>query len=96
MATGATTQAELDAAIAAGMRWFVVDAPPQESLKVTGSVSVVARDAVRVEAWNTSHVVARDAACVTAGDSCRVEATERVTIRVHSPLASVEGGVIGG
>jgi hypothetical protein len=76
--TTVTTQAELDAAIAAKSDVVYINSPSGVWLNLYKSDSshVVASGSSRVEAWGSSRVVARDSSRVEASGSSRVEARD--------------------
>jgi hypothetical protein len=96
MTTTVTSQAELDAAIAACETHIVINSPqgvrmllrsPDSShVEAWGSSRVVARGSSRVVAWDSSHVVARDSSRVVAWVSSRVVA--RVSSHVEAWVSS--------
>ena len=80
MTTTCTSQAELDAAIAAGESDIVINSPAGVWLDLR------APKATRVTALGSSTVTARDSSTVTA--------TAYVAVHLHSGRAKVEGGHI--
>jgi hypothetical protein len=78
MSVTVTTQAELDAALAANETVVYISSPEGVWLRVANSDSshVVARDSSHVVARDSSHVVARDSSHVEARDSSHVVARD--------------------
>ena len=86
-----TTQAELDAALAAaGMDRVVINSPRGVWLRVTNNGT----HSATVEAWDSATVRASDSATVRASGSATVEATPWVAIHLHSAAVKVTGGHI--
>jgi hypothetical protein len=82
MSTTVTTQAELDAALAAKAAVIYIESSAGVWLRVgaRGSSRVVARDSSRVEAWDSSSVVARGSSRVVARGSSRVVARDSSSV----------------
>ena len=80
------TQAELDAAVAAGSQGIIIDSPAGVWLSVGGSATVQASGSATVEAWGS--------ATVRAWDSATVRATPWVAVHLHGARATVTGGHI--
>ena len=90
MTTTCTSQAELDAAIAAGESDIIINSPAgvwldlrtPKATRVTawGSSTVTARDSSTVTAWDSSTVTARDSSTVTAWGSSTVTARDSSTV----------------
>ena len=99
--TTVRTQAELDAAIAAGAREITIDSPGGVWLTLTGSgsssvvargsSSVEARDSSRVEARGSSSVEAWGSSSVVAWDSSSVVASKYVAVHLHSQRVTLTG-----
>ena len=104
MTTTCTSQAELDAAIAAGESdivinspagvWLDLRAPKATRVHAWDSSTVTARGSSTVTAWDSSTVTAWGSSTVTARDSSSVTATAYVAVHLHSGRAKVEGGHI--
>ena len=104
MTTTCTSQAELEAAIAAGESDIIINSPAgvwldlrtPKATRVTawGSSTVTARGSSTVTAWGSSTVHAWDSSTVTARDSSTVTAAAYVAVHLHSGRAKVEGGHI--
>ena len=88
MTTTCTSQAELDAAIAAGESDIVINSPAGVwlDLRAPKATRVTARGSSTVHAWGSSTVHAWDSSTVTA--------TAYVAVHLHSGRAKVEGGHI--
>ncbi len=92
-----TSQAELDAAIAAGESDIVINSPAgvwldlrtPKATRVTalGSSTVTAWDSSTVTAWDSSTVTARDSSTVTAWDSSTVTAWGSSTVTAAAYVA---------
>ena len=83
------TQAELDAAIAAGSQGIIIDSPAGVWLSVGGSATVRAWGSSTVRAWGSATVRASDSATVRAWGSATVRASDSATVRA-SGSSSVE------
>ena len=110
MTVTVTTQAELDAALAANEPsiyitspdgvWLTLHDSGSSHVVARGSSHVVARGSSHVVAWESSHVVARESSHVVARESSHVEAWEsshveaRPYVAVH--LHSARATVEGG
>jgi len=92
VSTTVTTQAELDAALAAHR-----DDPDAEiHIRSTAGVWLEIGDTGRcyVQAYGSSTVRASDSSTVRASDSSTVRASKYVAVHLHSARATVEGGVL--
>ena len=83
------TQAELDAAIAAGSQGIIIDSPAGVWLSVGGSATVRASDSATVQASATATVRASATATVQASGSATVRAWGSATVRA-SATATVQ------
>jgi hypothetical protein len=96
------TQAELDAAIAAGSQGIIIDSPAGVWLSVGGAATVWASGSSSVEAWGSATVRASgsvtvrawDSVTVRAWDSSTVQASPLVAVYLHSGRAVVHGGTL--
>ncbi|MGO5205677.1 hypothetical protein ACTQ2S_08350, partial [Parolsenella catena] len=81
-----TTQAELDAAIAAGARVIDIRSEPGSYITVRAcdSTTVTACDSTTVTAYGSATVAAYGSATVRAHDSATVTARPRVAVHCHS------------
>jgi|GEM_PF-7022983 len=82
MTTTCTSQAELDAAIAAGESDIVINSPAGVwlDLRAPKATRVTALGSSTVTAWGSSTVTARDSSTVTARDSSTVTAWDSSTV----------------
>ena len=96
------TQAELDAAIAAGSQGIIIDSPAGVWLSVGGSATVQAWGSATVEASGSATVRASGSATVRAWGSATVRASGSATVQasplvavyLHSGRAVVHGGTL--
>ena len=101
------TQAECDAALAAGNvpeligdGWFeirgssYVVARESSDVVARGSSHVEARGSSHVEAWESSHVEAWGSSHVEAWGSSHVVASKQVAVHKHEKSVTVKGGVV--
>ena len=93
-----TTQAELDAALAAATSRteIVIRSEPGVWLELTayGSATVRAYGSATVRASGSATVRAYDSATVEASDSATVRASKFVAVHLHQHTVTVEGGVV--
>jgi hypothetical protein len=90
------SQAEFDACVKVGNIAIVIDcrveARGNSSVEAWGNSSVVARENSSVEAWGNSSVEARGSVFVRLFSAFSVKASAHVSIMVHGPAQSIEGG----
>ena len=86
MSTTVTTQAELDAALAAGAESIIIGSSRGVWLTISGSATVRASGKATVEA--------SDSATVRASDSATVRAGRYVAVHLHSQRVTLSGGVV--
>jgi hypothetical protein len=91
-----TTQAELDAAIAAKVDWIEIRSAKGVWLTVTatGSSTVTAYDSSTVTAYDSSTVTATGSSTVAAYDSSTVTATDSTAVHLHSAHVQLKGGTV--
>ena len=91
------TQAEFDAAIAAGdipiVRSGYWRAHGSASVRAYDSASVTASDSASVWAYDSASVWAHGSASVTASDSASVWASALVPVHDHGPSVTISGGI---
>ena len=99
------TQAELDAALAAGGSpyieirsargvWLEVGSSDSATVTASDSATVRAYDGATVTAYDSATVTAYDSATVTAYGSATVTASPKVAVHLHSADVKVSGGVV--
>ena len=101
MSVTVTTQAELDAALAARESlviinspagvWLTVRASDSSTVRAYGSSTVYASDSSTVYAYGSSTVRAYGSSTVHASDSSTVHAAAFVAVHLHHVAATVEG-----
>ena len=95
MVTTVTTQAELDAALAAKATEIVINSPAGVWLTVSQTpADASGRPSSHVVARGSSHVVARESSHVVAWGSSHVEASPYVSVHLHSARVELSGGQV--